>query len=505
MDLSIIIFFPLIAAIFGCFIDEKNVKTYAVMTSLIELCLCVYVWIKFLFTNGAIKMVEFIPFISEFGINYFLGVDGISLFLVLMSAFMVFVGVVSLNIQKNQKHLVVSILFLEMAMMGVFLSLDAILFYIFWELSLIPLLYIVGYWGGNNRIYAALKLFLYTFFGSIIMLVGIIYMAYLCYVENGIFSFNILEWQNLQLNFNLQIWLFLAFFMAFAIKTPIFPFHTWLAHVHEQAPAIGSILLLKMGTYGFLRFILPIFPDASVYFANLMCIIAIIMVIYTSFIAFAQKDIKQIIAYSSIAHMGVVMLGIFSMNVIGISGAVFLMISHSIVGGGLFMLIGFMHDRTHTRQMGDYGGFAKIMPMCAFLFCIIMLGLIGLPLTIGFVGEFLALLGIFKFNPWYSFFGGLGIIMSAIYGLNLYKNIFFGKITNKKNLNLKDLNKTELCAIIPIAILVIVLGIFPNLFLSEINKSSKNLVLNMLNKTQNQQTIEFLDRSNTLRNANVGE
>ncbi|MCZ6135386.1 NADH-quinone oxidoreductase subunit M [Campylobacter ureolyticus] len=502
MELSIVLFFPLFAAFFGFFIDEKSIKTYAIITSFIELCLTLFLWYKFDAINNSI-MLEVIPFIPNLGINYILGIDGISLFLVVLSAFICFVSLISLNISKRKKHLIISILLLEMTMMGVFLSLDAILFYIFWELSLIPMLYIIGFWGSENKIYAAIKFFIYTFFGSIFMLLGLIFMAYLHYKTTGSYSFSILDWQRLAIPKNTQIWLFLAFGIAFAIKTPLFPFHTWLPYAHGKAPTIGSILLaavlLKMGTYGFVRFSLPIFPDASYYFANFICIIAIVMVIYTSFIAFYQKDIKQVIAYSSIAHMGVIMLGIFSMSIEGISGAIFFMVSHGLVSGGLFMLIGFIYDRTHTKEMAKFGGLAKIMPIYATIFCIMILGGIGLPLTSGFVGEFLSLLGIFKTNPWFAVLGGFGIIMGAIYSLNLYKLTFFGKITNKANLTLPDLKSFELCAIIPILVLVLVLGIFPNTLLVWINDGVLNLLSFMYDKASDETTTKFIKSANELR------
>ncbi|CZE46056.1 NADH-quinone oxidoreductase subunit M [Campylobacter geochelonis] len=505
--LSLVIFFPALAACFAFIIDEKSIKTYAISISFIEFCLTLFVWAEFASLKAGEKFSELVSFIPEFGINYFLGVDGISLFLVVLSAFMTFVGLISLTITDRLKHLIISILFLEMTMMGVFLSLDAVIFYIFWELSLLPMLYIIGSWGSGKRVYAAVKFFLYTFFGSVLMLVGIVSMAYFYYVNTGSYSFNILEWRNLSLPLNTQIWLFLAFSIAFAIKTPLFPFHTWLPYAHGQAPTIGSILLaavlLKMGTYGFVRFSLPLFPDASVYFADFMCVIAIIMIVYTSFIAFAQKDIKQVIAYSSIAHMGVIMLGIFSMSVEGVSGAVFLMLSHGIVSGGLFMLVGFIYDRRHTKLLGDFGGLAKVMPTYATLFAIVLFGSIGLPLTIGFVGEFLSLIGIFKASPIYAFLGGLGIIMGAIYSLNLYKKTFFGAVTNEENRNLKDLNKTELFAIVPIAILTIVLGVYPNLLLKDINASVKQEISSMYEKSKHMDSKTYLEKSNIIRSLDV--
>lgn len=500
--LSLVIFFPLLAGIFGIFIEEKNIKIYGICAAIVELILSIILWFNFGFLEGNFKFIEFIPFIKNVGINYFIGIDGISLFLIILSTFMTLIALISLTIKERIKHLVISILALEMTMIGVFAALDGILFYIFWELSLIPMLYIIGAWGSGKRIYAAVKFFIYTFFGSVFMLFGLIFMAYLCYKTNGSFSFNILDWQRLEIPFNYQIWLFLAFSIAFAIKTPLFPFHTWLPYAHGQAPTIGSVLLaavlLKMGTYGFVRFSLPIFPDASLYFADMMCVVAIIMIIYTSFIAFAQKDLKQVIAYSSIAHMGVIMLGIFSFTIEGISGAVFLMLSHGIVSGGLFMLVGFIYERKHTKLMSEFGGLAKVMPFYAFTFCVVLLGSIGLPLTIGFVGEFLSLLGMFKYEPIYAFLGGFGIIMGAIYSMNLYKKTFFGPIIHEENRKLKDLNVMENFAIVPICILVIVLGVYPKPVLSQIDVSSSVIVNQMSQKSLTKMQIR-LQRLNFIK------
>lgn len=507
MILSLIIFFPVLAALFGFLVDDKNIKFYGVLVAFIELCLTLFVWASFGSLSGSYEFVELSSLIPSLGISYFLGVDGISLFLIVMSAFMTLVGLISLNVKYKLKHLVISILFLEMTMMGVFLSLDAIMFYAFWELSLIPMLYIIGVWGSGDRVYAAVKFFIYTFFGSVLMLVGLVTMAYLNYKHTGVISFNILEWQTLPVAMNFQIPLFLAFGIAFAIKTPLFPFHTWLPYAHGQAPTIGSILLaavlLKMGTYGFVRFLLPMFPDASVALSGMMCVIGCIMVVYASFVAFGQSDIKQVVAYSSIAHMGVIVLGVFSLSVEGVTGAVFFMISHGIVSGGLFMLIGFLYDRTHTKEMGEFGGIAKVMPNYAIIFCILMLGSIGLPLTSGFVGEFLSLLGVFKISPWFAFFGGLGIIMGAIYMMNLYKRVFFGELDESKNGLLKDLNKTELFAIVPIAFLVLFLGIFPNIALKYMDRAVINTVGIMEQKAVSDGSVNFIKKSNMIRSTDV--
>jgi NADH-quinone oxidoreductase subunit M len=305
---------------------------------------------------------------------------------------MTMISIIGLTETRNLKHMILTVLVLEMAMVGVFVALDAMLFYLFWEFSLVPMLYIVGAWGGPRRIYAAIKFFLYTFTGSLIMLVGMLFLAYLYFQNTGVWSFNLLDWYTLPVSYNVQMWLFVAFFLGFAIKVPMVPFHTWLPYAHGQAPTIGSVILaailLKMGTYGFIRFSLPLFPDASVAMVIPMATLALIAIVYTAMVAYAQEDIKQVIAYSSVSHMGVIILGTFALNVEGIGGSIFLMISHGIVSGALFMLVGVIYDRKHTKMMSEFGGLAKVMPMYATIFGVMLMASVGLPLTIGFVGEF---------------------------------------------------------------------------------------------------------------------
>jgi NADH-quinone oxidoreductase subunit M len=403
---------------------------------------------------------------------------------------------ISLTITKNLKNLIISLLFLEMTMVGVFVALDAILFYIFWELSLVPMLYIIGAWGGNLRIYAAIKFFLYTFTGSLIMLVGMLYVAFAYHDATGIWSFSILDWHQLMIPFGVQTWLFVAFFIGFAIKVPMFPFHTWLPYAHGQAPTIGSVILaavlLKMGSYGFLRFSLPMFPDASVYFIMPIAILSIIMVIYTAMIAYAQEDIKQVIAYSSVSHMGIIMIGTFALNVEGIAGSIFLMLSHGIVSGALFMLVGVIYDRRGTKMMSEFGGLAKVMPNYATIFGIMLMASVGLPLTIGFVGEFLSLVGFYKVSHIMTLLAGTGIILGAVYMLTLYKRTFFGVVTNSKNRNLKDLTTQESISLIPLVVVVIWLGIYPKPVLEPIDTTVKELVSFMENKAQTEEAKELL-------------
>jgi NADH-quinone oxidoreductase subunit M len=495
--LSILIFFPALAGLLGFLVDRESIRSYVISIASIELVLSLVLWGTFDTSNPFIQFVEIAPLIPAFGIQYFLGVDGISLFLVVLSTFMTLIGIISIPTNtKSLKELLLALLFLEMTMVGVFLALDAILFYIFWELSLVPMLYIIGTWGGEKRIYASIKFFLYTFAGSLVMLVGMLVMAYIYSQATGTWSFSLIEWYRLQLPFDYQLWLFGAFFLGFAIKVPMFPFHTWLPYAHGQAPTVGSVILaailLKMGTYGFVRYSLPLFPDASAYFIVPIAILSIIMIIYTAMVAFAQKDIKQLVAYSSISHMGVVVLGIFALNPEGITGSIFLMISHGIVSGALFLLVGVIYERRHTKMMSEFGGLAVPMPRYALIFGIMMMGSVGLPLTIGFVGEFLSLIGFYKVSEILTILGGTAIIVGVIYMLNAYKVTFFGEVTNEKNKKLPDLTGQEYATLIPLTILVIVLGIYPKPILEPVDKSVKAVVALMHIKAETEEAKKII-------------
>jgi len=500
--LSILIFFPLFAAIIGLLVDKESIRAYGIVITLVEFILALVMWANYDSTSGSIQFTEFIPLVQQFGIAYNLGIDGISLFLVIMTTFITMISLIGLTETRNLKHMVLTVLVLEMAMIGVFVALDVILFYLFWEFSLVPMLYIIGAWGGPQRIYASVKFFLYTFFGSLIMLIGMLYLGYIYAEATGTWSFNLLDWYMLQLPFDMQMWLFVAFFLGFAIKFPMVPFHTWLPYAHGQAPTIGSVILaavlLKMGTYGFIRFSLPLFPDASVAMMIPMGILALIAIIYTAMVAYAQEDIKQVIAYSSVSHMGVIILGIFALNVEGIGGSIFLMISHGIVSGALFMLVGVIYDRTHTKNMSQFGGLAKVMPMYATIFGIMLMASVGLPLTIGFVGEFLSLLGFFAVSPIMTAIAGLTIILGAVYMLVLYKRTFFGPITHPENLKLKDLNAREYTALIPLVMLVVYLGVYPKPILDPVDKSVKQVVQIMYIKATTPEAKEMIAKVNTI-------
>jgi len=494
--LSVLVFFPAIAGLLGFVVDKESARAYGITVAAIEFFLSLWLWFSFDSANAGMQFVEMIPLIPDFGVSYYLGVDGISLFIIVMAALMTLIGMMSMSITKNIKNMIITLLFLEMTMIGVFVALDAIIFYLFWELSLVPMLYIIGAWGGPLRIYASVKFFLYTFTGSLIMLVGMLFMAYVYHSLTGVWSFAITDWYALVLPVDYQLWLFAAFFFGFAIKVPMFPFHTWLPYAHGQAPTIGSVILaavlLKMGTYGFVRFSLPMFPDASVMMITPIAVLAIIMIIYTAMVAYAQKDIKQVIAYSSVSHMGIIMLGIFAMNAEGISGSVFQMLSHGIVSGALFMLVGVIYDRRHTKLMSEFGGLASVMPKYAVIFGIMLMAAVGLPLTIGFVGEFLVLLGFYQVSPIMTILAGTSIIIGAIYMLAVYKKSFFGPITNEANKTLKDLDAKETWSLVPLVLIVIWLGIYPKPVLEPIDNSVKAMLVFMDEKAITQEAKDMI-------------
>lgn len=493
--LTLLIFFPALAALLAVLVQE-NLKSFAVVVSALELALALVLWANFDTQSGEMQFIHHTPLIASYGINYFVGVDGISLFLILLSTFIAFIGFIALNEPRDTKKLIIALLFLETIMVGVFAALDAILFYLFWELSLVPMLYIIGAWGSGKRIYAAVKFFLYTFTGSLVMLLGMLYFAYAYYETTGVWTFSILDWHMLILPLDLQKWLFLAFLAGIAVKIPMFPFHTWLPYAHGQAPTIGSIILaavlLKMGTYGLVRFSLPLFPDAAVAFVFPIAMLCLAMIIYGAMVAYAQEDMKQVIAYSSISHMGVIVLGTFALNAEGISGSVFFMLSHGVISGALFMLVGVIYERRHTKLMAEMGGIATVMPRYATIFGFMLMGSVGLPLTMGFVGEFLSLLGFFKVSPWITFFAGTSLILGSVYMLVLFRRVFFGEVTHEENATLKDLNGRELSALLPLVVVVIWLGVYPKPVLEPIDRSVGVLLELMGQKAQTQEAQAWL-------------
>ena len=500
--LSMLIFFPAAAAVVGFLIHKDSMRQFGVVVTVVEFVLSLLLWYHFDTNVAGMQFVQTLPLISSYGINYIVGIDGVSLFLIVMITFMTMIALIALTEKKDIKNLIITMLFLEMTMIGVFTALDVILFYIFWELTLIPMFYIIGFWGAEKRFYAAIKFFLYTFIGSLIMLIGMLYFGYVYFQTTGTWSFSLLDWNSIILPFDVQLWLFIAFFFGFAVKVPMFPFHTWLPLAHSQAPTIGSIILaavlLKMETYGFIRFSLPLFPDASVYFVGFMATLALIAIIYTAMVAYAQEDMKQMIAYSSISHMGVIILGVFALNVEGISGAVYLMIGHGVVSGALCMSVGVLYDRRKTKMIKEFGGLAHNMPLFAVVYAVVLMASIGLPLTIGFVGEFLSLLGFFKYSPILTFIASLTIVLSAIYMLVMYKRTFFGNLVKEENKSMKDIFGRELVALGSLVVLIIALGIYPKLILDPLNISVSHLTKVMEIKAVNEDTKEKIRALNSI-------
>ncbi|PPR44376.1 MAG: hypothetical protein CFH18_00974, partial [Alphaproteobacteria bacterium MarineAlpha5_Bin8] len=415
---------------------------------------------------------------DDFNFYYHIGVDGISLFMILLSTFLTPFCILASwdSIKKRIKEYMVAFLLLETFMIGMFSSVDILLFYIFFEAVLIPMFIIIGVWGGERRIYASFKFFLYTLLGSVLMLIAIIFIYQYT---------NIMNIEKLQGNFfpfKVQFWLWLAFFASFAVKIPMWPFHTWLPDAHVEAPTAGSVILagvlLKMGGYGFIRFSLGMLPLASEFFLPLIYILSIIAIVYTSFVALAQTDIKKLIAYSSVAHMGIVTIGIFVANQQGVEGAMIQMISHGIVSAALFLCVGVIYDRAHSREIAFYGGLVNRMPLYAASFMIFTLASVGLPGTSGFIGEFLTIIGAFKINIYLAFFVASGIILSAVYMLYLYKRIIFGTLTNEKIKDILDLNIREKIIMVSLIAVVLLIGIYPNLFLDPMRLPIETLIEN---------------------------
>lgn len=422
---------------------------------------------------------ESAAWIPSMGIRYHVGIDGISLFLVLLATFLTPIAILSSwnSINERVKEYHVFMLLLETGMIGVFVALDLFLFYVFWEVMLVPMYFLIGVWGGQQRIYAAVKFFLYTMVGSVLMLVAIISLYFLNGATTFDFSVILTNIQNgtLILSGSQQHWLFLAFFLAFAIKIPLFPFHTWLPDAHVEAPTAGSVLLagvlLKMGTYGIIRFCLPLFPEASIEFTPLISALAIIGIVYGALVAMVQPDLKKLVAYSSVSHLGFVVLGIFALNEQGMAGAVYQMLNHGISTGALFLLVGMVYDRRHTRLIEDFGGLATPLPVFSTIFIIVTFSSIGLPLLNGFVGEFLILLGAFKANITTAVIATTGVILSAVYMLWMYQRVIFGEIKNPKNRELIDLSFREKVVLLPMVIMILWMGIYSQSFLRRMDVS----------------------------------
>ncbi|MCX7723738.1 MAG: NADH-quinone oxidoreductase subunit M [Thermodesulfovibrio sp.] len=480
--LSTLIFFPVISAFLIALIPrdrEELIKFSALVVSIIEFILSIPLYLSFNKNTAEMQFKEEYLWIPQWGIKYSVGVDGISILFILLSSLLTILCVtVSWNeINKKIKEFYVALLLTHSAMIGVFMSLDIFLFYIFWEAMLIPMYLIIGVWGGPKRIYSAIKFFLYTFIGSVFMLVGILVL----YFHTG--TSDIIALMNKSYPYKMQLWLFWAFFAAFAVKVPMWPVHTWLPDAHTEAPTAGSVILagilIKMGAYGFLRFNLPMFPEATVAMKPFMMILSVIAIIYGALICLIQKDLKRLIAYSSVSHMGFVTLGIFTLNQQGIQGGILQMINHGVVTGALFLCVGMVYQRTHTRLIAHYGGVATVMPAYSAFFMLFTLASIGLPGTNGFIGEFLILLGAFKAWKLMCILAATALVIGAAYMLWLYQRVFFEKINSEflKHIHgYGDLNAREIVTLLPLAVIVLWVGFYPNALLSFMDLSVKELI-----------------------------
>jgi NADH-quinone oxidoreductase subunit M len=448
------------------------IKGWAFAVAMVNLAMSVPLWWQFESANPGMQFVEKMAWVPSLGINYHLGIDGISILLVLLTTFLSVICIMaSFTVNKRIKEYMFFFLFLETGMIGALTSLDLFLFYIFWEVMLIPMYFLIGVWGGKDRIYAAVKFFIFTMVGSLLMLVAILVLYFMNINAGNEATFSIIELYNLNLAPNAQFWLFAAFCLAFAIKVPMFPVHTWLADAHTQAPTAGSVILagvlLKMGTYGFLRFAMPLFPNAVEQFTPFMMTLAVIGIIYGALVAMVQKDIKRLVAYSSVSHLGYVMLGIFALNTQGVVGGLYQSLSHGISTGALFLLVGVLYERRHTRMISDFGGIAKVMPCYAAIFMIIMMSSIGLPGLNGFVGEFLIMLGAFMASKVAAVFAASGVVLAAAYMLWMYRRVFFGELDKEENKELKDLNGLEWAYLLPMVFFAFWMGIYPASFLNK--------------------------------------
>jgi NADH-quinone oxidoreductase subunit M len=482
MILSLCIAIPAAAALLLLLVPRgatQAIRWVALLGTLAAFVTSVAMFAGFHPGEAGFQMVERQPWVTSIGAEWHVGVDGISLFLILLTTLLSVLCIISSwsNITERIKEYHFFFLLLEAGMVGVFCSLDLFLFYVMWEVMLVPMFFLIGVWGGSRRVYATIKFFLFTMAGSVLMLVGILYVYFhTTDPATGAHTFNlILATEQAQYALNVQRWLFLAFAIAFAIKVPLFPLHTWLPDAHTEAPTAGSVILagvlLKMGTYGFLRFCLPMFPLATMQFVPLISVLALIGILYGAMVAMVQKDIKRLVAYSSVAHLGFVMLGAFALNIEGLTGSLLQQINHGISTGALFLLVGVLYDRRHTRLVSDYGGVAKVMPVYATLFMLIALSSIGLPGLNGFVGEFLILLGTFASNAFRAVLGTAGIILAAVYLLWMYQRVFFGEVTNEENLKLKDVTLREGLVIAVLVVIAVWIGVYPDPFLSRMQPS----------------------------------
>ena len=478
--LTILIFFPLAAAAMIALLpaqSDRLIKRLAVGVSLAEVAFSLPLWWRYQPLAAGWQFEEQRSWIPALGASYHLGADGISVLLVLLTTVITAVAVLgSLSaVEKRTREFFALILALEAGMIGTFLALDLLLFYVFWEAMLIPMYLLIGVWGGPRRVYAAIKFFLYTMAGSVLMLAAVLWMYFQQKAATGIATFDLEAFYAMPIAPAAQVWLFLAFALAFAIKVPMFPFHTWLPDAHVEAPTAGSVILaavlLKMGTYGFVRYAIPLFPDAAIQFTPWIVGLALIGILYGALVAMVQPDLKKLVAYSSVSHLGFCMLGLFAMNTQGMVGATLQMLNHGVSTGALFLLVGVIYERRHTRLIADFGGLWKPLPVFASVFLVVMLSSIGLPGTNGFIGEFLVLLGAFQVKKWWAFVAAIGVILSAVYMLWMFQRVMFGPVTRPENEKLGDLTLRERIVFAPLLILIVWMGVAPQPFIDRIEPS----------------------------------
>jgi NADH-quinone oxidoreductase subunit M len=492
--LSIVTFTPAVGAVLVLFYNRdhvRSIRAFALIITILTFVFSLHLIASFDSRNPDFQFAVRVPWIPSLGIDYSMGIDGISVFLILLTTLLTPLAVLaSWSIHDRLKEYFIFMLLLETGMIGVFCSLDLFLFYVFWEIMLVPMYFLIGVWGGERRIYAAIKFVLYTMIGSVLMLVAIIALYFMHGDATGMFTFSYPQIQSslgngrMVLSPTIELWLFIAFFLAFAVKVPLFPFHTWLPDAHVEAPTAGSVLLaavlLKMGTYGLVRFNLPLFPHISHLFAPLISMLAIIGIIYGALVAMVQPDMKKLVAYSSVSHLGFVVLGIFSFTTQGMEGAIYQMLNHGVSTGALFLLVGVIYDRRHTRLIEEFGGLANSMPLYAAFFLIVTLSSIGLPGFNGFVGEFLILLGTFGASHARAAVAAVGVILSAVYMLWMYQRVIWGEIRDPRNGSLPDLVGRERAMLIPLLILMLWMGVYSNHFLRPMDAS----VAKLMNQSQ---------------------
>ncbi|OFW47727.1 MAG: NADH dehydrogenase [Acidobacteria bacterium RIFCSPLOWO2_12_FULL_67_14b] len=488
--LSLAITLPIIGAVLLMFVSNRDgakdglIRNLTLAVSLVTFAVTLALWAGFDLTAAApaFQFVERHAWIPSFGIDYYVGIDGLSLMLLVLTGFLTPIALLSGwdSVEKHVKEYSILMLLLEASLVGVFCALDVFLFYVFWDFVLIPMYFLIGIWGYDQRIYAAVKFILYTMAGSVLMLVAIIGLSWVHQGATGEYSFDLLELYELQIPAATQYWFFLAFTIAFIIKVPLFPFHTWLPDAHVQAPTGGSVILagvmLKMGGYGLIRLAYPLFPDAALYFSPLLATLAVIAIVYGALVAMVQPDLKKLVAYSSVSHMGFVVLGIATMTTIGVQGASYQMLAHGVSTGGLFCMVGMLSDRRHTRLISEFGGLKTVMPRLAAAMLLITLSSIGLPGMNGFIGEFLIMLGGFDWDARFVVIAALGVILSAVYMLWMFQRVFHGTVTNDHNQGLPDLSFREWAIVGPIVAAAILMGVYPNAFLKPMEPAVQRIV-----------------------------